>query len=52
MAKQKYFSHDSNARNDEKIVNMRMQMGAGSYAIYFMILDVLSLNFYSPERYL
>ena len=41
MAKQKYFSHDSNARNDEKIVNMRMQMGAGSYAIYFMILERL-----------
>ena len=41
MAKQKYFSHDSNARNDEKIVNMRMQMGAGAYAIYFMILERL-----------
>lgn len=41
MAKQKYFSHDSNARNDEKIVNMRMQMGAEGYAIYFMILERL-----------
>lgn len=41
MAKQKYFSHDSNARNDEKIVNMRMCMGVEGYAIYFMILERL-----------
>ena len=41
MVKKKYFSHDSDSRNDEKIVNVRMQIGAVGYAIYFMILERL-----------
>ena len=41
MEQSKYFSHDSNARNDDKVVNMRMQMGLTGYAIYFMILERL-----------
>lgn len=41
MTKSNYFSHDSNARNDDKIIAMRMQMGAEGYAIYFMLLERL-----------
>jgi len=36
-----YFSHDSNARNDEKILAVRMRHKAEGYAIYFMILERL-----------
>jgi len=36
-----YFSHDSNARNDEKILAVRMRLGAEGYGIYFMILERL-----------
>ena len=36
-----YFSHDSNARNDEKILAVRMRHGAEGYAVYFMILERL-----------
>lgn len=36
-----YFSHDSNARNDEKLVRLRMQEGAAGYGVYFMILERL-----------
>jgi Domain of unknown function (DUF4373) len=36
-----YFSHDSNARNDEKIIAIRMRLGAEGYGIYFMILERL-----------
>lgn len=39
--KTNYFSHDSNARNDEKIINLRMRHGAVGYAVYFMILERL-----------
>jgi hypothetical protein len=44
MARQKstnYFSHDSNARNDEKLVRLRMKQGAAGYGVYFMILERL-----------
>lgn len=34
-----YFSHDSNARNDEKLVRLRMKHGAAGYGVYFMILE-------------
>ena len=34
-----YFSHDSNARNDEKLVCLRMKHGAAGYGVYFMILE-------------
>lgn len=41
MKKTNYFSHDSNARNDEKILAVRMKYGAEGYGIYFMILERL-----------
>ena len=34
-----YFSHDSNARNDEKMLAVRMRLGAEGYGIYFMIIE-------------
>lgn len=34
-----YFSHDSNARNDERILLMRMKHGAAGYGVYFMLLE-------------
>ena len=34
-----YFSHDSNARNDEKLVRLRMRHKAAGYGVYFMILE-------------
>lgn len=36
-----YFSHDSNARNDEKLVRLRMKHGAAGYGVYFMICERL-----------
>lgn len=36
-----YFSHDSNARNDEKMIAVRMKFGAEGYGIFFMILERL-----------
>ena len=36
-----YFSHDSNARNDEKLVRLRMKHGAAGYGVYFMLLERL-----------
>ena len=36
-----YFSHDSNARSSEKLINLRISFGAEGYAIYFMILERL-----------
>lgn len=41
MKKTNYFSHDSNARNDEKILTVRMRMGAEGYGVYFMLLERL-----------
>ena len=35
------FPHDSNARNDEKLVRLRMRHGAAGYGVYFMILERL-----------
>jgi hypothetical protein len=34
-----YFSHDSNSRNDEKILSVRMRHGMEGYGIYFAILE-------------
>lgn len=39
MSKQSYFSHDSNARNDSKILNLRMKHGVEGYGVYFMLLE-------------
>lgn len=36
-----YFFHDSNARNDEKLVRLRMRHGAAGYGVYFMLLERL-----------
>ena len=37
-----WFKHDIDARNDDKIVRLRMDMGAEGYGIYFMILELLA----------
>jgi hypothetical protein len=34
-----YFSHDSNARNDERLIRLRMKHRAAGYGVYFMILE-------------
>lgn len=36
-----YFSHDCNARNDDKLIAVRMKFGAEGYGIFFMILERL-----------
>jgi hypothetical protein len=36
-----YFSHDFNARNDEKIIQLRMKHGMLGYGVYFAILERL-----------
>lgn len=36
-----YFSHDSNARNDSKLLRLRMKHGAAGYGVYFMLLERL-----------
>lgn len=42
MAKKtNFFPHDSNARNDEKIIRLRMKHGAAGYGVYFMLLERL-----------
>lgn len=41
IKKTNYFSHDSNARNDEKLLAVRMRHGVGGYGVYFMILERL-----------
>lgn len=48
-----YFSHDSNARNDTKIIQLRMKYGAKGYGIYFMILERLrdDSNYMSIKDY-
>ncbi|MDR0682035.1 MAG: DUF4373 domain-containing protein [Dysgonamonadaceae bacterium] len=39
-----YFSHDSNARNDEKIVDLRLKHGMEGYGVYFAILERMREN--------
>ena len=36
-----YFSHDSNARNDQRIIKLRRKLGAEGYGIYFMLIEIL-----------
>ena len=36
-----YFFHDSNARNDERIILLRMKHGAAGYGVFFMLLELL-----------
>lgn len=54
MAKESfYFSHDSNARNDDKMIAVRMRLGAEGYGIFFMILERLreSSDYMSVKDY-
>ena len=39
--KSNYFSHDSNARNSDKLIRLRMKHKAAGYGVYFMILERL-----------
>lgn len=41
MAKNRYFSHDSNARNSDRLIPLRAELQTEGYAIYFMILERL-----------
>jgi hypothetical protein len=36
-----YFSHDSNARNDIKILRLRRSLGLEGYGIYFCLIEML-----------
>ena len=36
-----FFPHDSNARNDERLVKVRMQHGPAGYGVYFMLVERL-----------
>lgn len=36
-----YFSHDSNARNDVKIIKLRRQLGMEGYGIYWALIEML-----------
>jgi hypothetical protein len=36
-----YFSHDSNARNDQKIMKLRMNHGMMGYGVYWAIVEML-----------
>ena len=38
---QSYFSHDSNARSSDKLIKVRMKMGAEGYGIFFMLIERL-----------
>ncbi len=48
-----YFPHDSNARNSDKLIPVRMKYGAEGYGIYFMILERLreEKNYMSIKDY-
>jgi len=37
-----YFTHDSNALSDEKIIRLRKKQGIEGYGIYFALLEKLS----------
>ena len=40
--KERYFSHDSNARIDPKILKLRVRYGMEGYGIYFAMLEMMS----------
>ena len=52
-SKQSYFSHDSNARNSEKLIRLRMRHKAAGYGVFFMILERLreEPNYMSVKDY-
>ncbi len=39
-----YFSHDYNARNDERILELRSQFGAEGYGVFWMIVETMAEN--------
>ena len=39
--KQTYFPHDSNARNDIKLIKLRSKYGYEGYGIYFALIELL-----------
>jgi hypothetical protein len=41
MKKAYYFSHDSNAKTDEKILNLRAELGWEGYGIYWALIETL-----------
>lgn len=45
-----YFTHDSNARNDIKIIRLRRQLGMEGFGIYWAIIEILreTTNFRLP----
>lgn len=36
------FSHDSNARNDARLLRLRMEQGPAGYGLYYMLLEMLA----------
>ena len=48
-----YFPHDSNARNDEKLIRLRIRHKAAGYGVYFMLLEILreKKDFLCPRDY-
>ena len=48
-----YFSHDGNARNDDKMIAVRMKYGMEGYGIYFAIIERLreSCNYMCIKDY-
>lgn len=39
-----YFSHDYNARNDDKILQLRSRYGVGAYGLFWMIVETMAEN--------
>jgi hypothetical protein len=39
-----YFSHDYNAQNDEKILELRSEYGAEGYGVFWMIIETMAQN--------
>ena len=39
-----YFSHDYNARNDEKILELRVKYGAEGYGLFWMLVETMAEN--------
>lgn len=51
--KANYFPHDSNARNSDKLIRLRMRHKSAGYGVYFMILERLreEPNYMSAKDY-
>lgn len=50
MAKN-WFDHDYNARNDEKVLEIRARHGVAGYGLYFMLIECLAENHgYIPQK--